>query len=121
MLPQEKSLFIMKKGLDLIDSSSVYVSFLSLSIPNLYIRHADGRIKVAKNDQSILFRQDATFKLIFDYRNDIVALQTINLPVTYFVALSNDTEPCLILIPLNPQPTVELFDERFVFKLIPAS
>jgi hypothetical protein len=56
----------MKQGLETLDSSPVYVSFLSLSIPNLYLRHEEEKIKIAKYDQSNFFRQDATFKLIFD-------------------------------------------------------
>ncbi len=118
---KDKSLFIMKQGLETLDSSSVYVSFLSLSIPNLYLRHEEGKIKIAKYDKSNSFRQDATFKLIFDNRNDIVALQTINLPKQLYMALSNDPEPALILLPLQEQSTVDQFDIRFIFKLITAS
>jgi hypothetical protein len=121
MSSKDKSLFIMKQGLETLDSSSVYVSFLSLSIPNLYLRHEEGKIKIAKYDQSNYFRQDATFKLIFDHRNDVVVLQTINLPKQLFVALSNEQEPNLILSSLNQQSNVDQFDVRFIFKLITAS
>ena len=121
MAVKEKSLFVIKRGLDMRDSSSVYVSFLSLSIPNLYLRHQEGTIKLAKNDQSILFRQDTTFKLIFDHRNDIVAFQASNLPGKFYVTLSNDQEPILILTPFDGEQSTDRIDSRSLFKLIVAS
>ena len=121
MAVKEKSLFVIKRGLEQMDSSSVYVSFLSLSIPNLYLRHQDGTIKLAKNDQSSLFRQDATFKLIFDHRNDIVAFQAVNIPGKFYMTLSADFEPTLILVPCDAEPSTDRIDSRSLFKFIVAS
>ena len=121
MAIKEKSLFVLKRGLEMLDSSSIYVSFLSLSIPNLYLRHQDGVIKLAKNDQSTLFRQDATFKLTFDQRNEIVAFQAVNIPTAkFYISLSGDSEPTLILAPCDAEST-ERMDPKSLFKFIVAS
>ncbi|CAF1225730.1 unnamed protein product [Rotaria sp. Silwood1] len=121
MSTNDKSLFIMKKGLNLLDTSSVYVSFLSLSSPNLYIRHEDAQIKISKYDYSPLFKKDATFKLIFDVQTDTVVFQTINLSKKYFIALNNEAEPGLILVQAKEPSTINQFDKRFTFKLISLS
>lgn len=120
MAIKEKSLFVVKRGLEMLDSSSIYVSFLSLSIPNLYLRHQDGVIKLAKNDQSTLFRQDATFKLTFDHRNEIVAFQAVNIPTKFYISLSADPEPTLILAPCDAE-SIDRMDPKSLFKFIVAS
>jgi hypothetical protein len=120
MSTNDKSLFVMKKGLECKDSSSIYVSFLYLSSSNLYLRHENGRIKLSKNDQTSLFKQDATFKLIFDDKNDIVAFQTINLQNYFFLALNNETNTSLIVTQSGQQTTIGKFDDRFIFKIISA-
>jgi hypothetical protein len=111
----------MKKGLNCLDSSSVYVSFLYYSSSNLYLRHENGRIKLSKNDQTNLFKQDATFKLIFDHRNDIVAFQTINLSESVFLSVNADTNTTLIVTNYQQQTTVDKFDKQFIFKIISAT
>lgn len=120
MAIKDKSLFVIKRGLEILDSSSVYVSFLSLSIPNLYLRHQDGIIKLAKNDQSTLFRQDATFKLTIDPRNDVVAFQAVNIPTKFYISLSSDHEPILILAPCEAE-SIDRMDAKSLFKFIVAS
>lgn len=66
---KDKSSFLITKGL-----SSLDLSFITLLLPNFYLRHEDGRIKLAKNDQTDLFKQDSTFKLIFDYQRDLFCI-----------------------------------------------
>ncbi|CAF0841093.1 unnamed protein product [Rotaria sordida] len=118
MSTNDKSLFIMKKGLNLLDPYSVYVSFLSLSSPNWYIRHEDAQIKISKNDNSHLFKQDATFKLLFDHQTDTVVFQTINLSKKFFITLNNQAKPDLILSQSKEESTISQFDKQFTFKLI---
>jgi len=118
---EKKSLFQIKKGLDLSDPSSIYVSFVCLIPSDLYLRHKNGRIIIEKNDQTILFRQDATFKLIFDYENDLVVIQAINLPDYFYLAVDNEKYSNLILTKCEKQMTIDKLDERFLFKVIPAT
>jgi hypothetical protein len=115
---KDKSLFIITEGLNLLDRSSVYISFVLLSLPNLYLRHQDDRVRFSKDDQSLLFRQDAMFKLIFDRERDLVAFQTINLPDYFYLALDNQTDTILVVIKLEPHITIDKFDKRFLFKII---
>jgi len=123
MTTVDQSLFLIKDGLDFNnyenDSSSIYVSFSLLLIPNVYLRHEDGRIKLAKNDQLNLFKQDATFKLIINTdRQDMVALESINLPKSY-VSVDPDSKTALILEePEDIHRSIEHLDGRFLFKFI---
>jgi len=116
----DKTLFILKKGLDLSDTSSIYVSFVSLIQPDLYLRHENGRISIAKYDQSILFRQDATFKLIVDHEKDLVAFQAINVPDYFCLGLDNKNHSNLILNKCE-NTIIDKLDRRFVFKIIAAT
>ncbi len=123
MTTVDRSLFLIKDGLDFNkyenDSSNIYVSFSLLLIPNVYLRHEDGRIKLAKNNQLTLFKQDATFKLIINKdRQDMVALESINLPKSY-VAVDSDSRTALILEePEDVHRSIENLDGRFLFKFI---
>jgi hypothetical protein len=114
-----KTLFIIKKGFISLDPSVVYVSFALLSSPNLYLRHRNGRVTLDKYDQSDLFKQDATFKLIVNKdREDMVALESINLPRSY-VAVDSDSKTALILEePEDVHRSIEHLDGRFLFKFI---
>jgi hypothetical protein len=118
---EKKSLFKIKRGLDFSDASSIYVSFVSLIPSDLYLRHENGRIIIEKNDQTILFRQDATFKLIFDYEKDFVAIQAINLPDYFYLAVDNEEHSNLTLKKCEEQTPVNELDQRFLFKIIPAT
>ncbi|CAF3555701.1 unnamed protein product [Rotaria sp. Silwood1] len=122
MSPINRSLFLITNPLDENsfenDSSTVYVSFLSLAAPNTYLRHKNRRINLGKNDQSIPFKQDATFKLLIGTRNkDMVAFQSINVPESY---IATDTEIRMALFlqqPKEKQLNIDYFDNKFLFKL----
>ncbi|CAF0766706.1 unnamed protein product [Adineta steineri] len=118
MSMKDRTLFSMKKGLDLVDTSSIYVSFKYFFSSNFYLRHEFSRLKLSKSDESILFRQDATFKLIFNYENDNVAFQAINLPYYSFLALDYETNTSLILIKYDQKIKFDQLDNRFIFKII---
>jgi hypothetical protein len=119
----DRSLFIVKDGLDknIIeeDSSTIYVSFESIIAQNTYLRHQSGRLKLTKNDQSTLFKQDATFKLLFGKtKKDFIAFESINLP-TFFLAVDQETQTALVLLQSQQTLTdIELLDKRFLFKFI---
>jgi len=113
-----KTLFIIKKGLISLDPSLIYVSFALLSSPNLYLRHRNGRVTLDKNDQSDLFKQDATFKLIFDHQTELVAFQTINLQDYFYLALDDQTNSILIVKKIDRQFNIDNFNNRFLFKFI---
>jgi hypothetical protein len=119
----DRSLFIIRDGLDknIIekDSSTIYVSFSSILSSNTYLRHESARIKLTKNDQSTLFKQDATFKLLFSKnKKDLIAFESINLP-SFFVAVDQETQTALVLIqPQQIQTDIELLDKRFLFKFV---
>jgi hypothetical protein len=114
----DKSLFIIKKSLASLDPSIVSVSFASLALPNLYLRHQDGRVILTKNDETDLFRQDATFKLMVDNQKEVFAFQAINLADSFYLALDNETNATLVIIKLEPHITIDKLDKRFLFRII---
>lgn len=116
----DKTLFIIKNSLDYSESSSIYVSIRSLIPPDLYLRHENSKIKISKYDQSILFRQDATFKLIFNQKKDLLAFQAINLPDYSYIATNEENTTNLTLIQLTQPIQINKFNKRFIFRLIPA-
>ena len=118
----EKSLFVLQFGLDASkrehDPHSIYISFQSLSVPNSYLRHEDGRIKLAKSDGSDLFKQDSTFKLIeYGEQSDVVAFQSANLPQNY-VAVDSRTKTPLVLTPLKQATTIDEQPKTSLFHLL---
>jgi len=119
MSNKSQSLFILRKGLDLSDASSIYVSFASWSRPNYYLRHENGKLKISDNDHSILFRQDATFKLIFDQQHQNVAMQAVNLANNHL--LTYDSKNNVLFLSRYDKSiiiTSEL-DRQFLFKITP--
>lgn len=116
-----KTIFIMKKNLDFPDASSVYASFVSLIPPDLYLHHENGQIIISKYDQSILFRQDSTFKLIFDHKNNLIAFQLINVPDYVYIGVDSQNNPDLTLIQSKEQVTIDEFHKKFIFKIISAT
>jgi len=123
MSESERSLFLIKDGLykDISEEhcSSIYISFLSKSIYDSYIRHEDGRIKLKQNIKTNLFRKDATFHLLFSKKKkDMVAFRAINLPRAY-ISVDPITLKTLILDDINDSTLdIDFFENRFLFKLI---
>ncbi len=119
----DRSLFKITTGLDQNSyensCSNIYLSFLTTSIRNAYLRHENGRIKLRKNDQSDLFKQDATFKLLKSNQNkSFVAFQSINIPRSY-LSIDSETKTSLILSePKSQIKTIDDLDDRFLFELI---
>ena len=119
----DRTLFLIKDGLSdqpySKESSIIYLSFLSTTVSNTYLRHENARIKLTKSDQSKLFAEDATFKLLFGRtRKDVIAFESINLP-QHYIGVDPDSQTALVL----SQPTqlfndIELLDQRFLFKLV---
>ncbi|CAF1565207.1 unnamed protein product, partial [Adineta steineri] len=60
----------------------------------------------------------ATFKLIFNYENNNVAFQAINLPYYSFLALDYETNTSLILIKYDQKIKFDQLDNGFIFKII---
>jgi hypothetical protein len=117
MSPDDKSLFIIKKGLDSVDGSAIYLSFLYYSTPNFYVRHHNGRIILIKYDRSILVRQDITFKLI-PAQKDFVVLQAINLPDYFFLSVDPENSNQLVLIERQKDFSIDQIDDRYLFQII---
>ncbi len=120
MSTKARSLFILKKGLDLSDASSIYVSFASWSRPNYYLRHENGQLKMANNDNSILFRQDSTFKLLFDQQRENCAILAINLGNYHLLNFDVKNNANLLLTRYD-KPTVIIseLDRQYLFKITP--
>ena len=99
--------------------STIHVSFTSPEVPNTYLRHENGRIRLGRNDQSTLFKQDATFKLLISELNsNIVAFQPVNIAGSY-VAIDNETQTILILSqPERQMSNICSLEKRFLFELI---
>ena len=119
----DRTLFIIKDGLYeepySKESTTIYISFLLPTVSNTYLRHESARIKLTKSDQSTLFKQDATFKLLYGTtRKDVVAFESINLP-QYFIGVDPDSQTALVLTqPPQLFNDIELLDQRFLFKLV---
>lgn len=119
----DRTLFIIKDGLYeepySKDSTIIYISFLFPTLSNTYLRHENARIKLIKSDQSALFKQDSTFKLLYGTtRKDVVAFESINLP-QYFIGVDPDSQTALVLTqPPQLFSDIELLDQRFLFKLV---
>lgn len=78
--PIYDSRFVERPGL--ADSSCV--SFESVNYPGYYLRHVDFVLKLVKNDNSALFKQDATFKRVPGLANSSYAsFQSYNYPDRY--------------------------------------
>ena len=65
--PKDRSPFIIKQGSYSRDTSSIYVALCALSILGLYIHHQNAIVKLSIDDHSDVFKQDATFRLIFGH------------------------------------------------------
>jgi hypothetical protein len=121
MSENDRSLFIIKDGLYKTipenDCSSIYVSFLSKSVSNSYIRHESGKLKLKKLIKTNLFKKDATFNLIFSKTNkNIVAFKAINLPRSY-ISIDPLTPKALILDDVkDSQTNIDSFQKRFLFQ-----
>jgi hypothetical protein len=120
MSTKARSLFILKKGLDLSDASSIYVSFASWSRPNYYLRHENGQLKMANNDNSILFRQDSTFKLLFDQQRENCAILAINLGNYHLLNFDIKNNANLLLTRYDkPTLIISELDRQYLFKITP--
>ena len=99
--------------------STIHVSFTSPEVPNTYLRHENGRIRLGRNDQSTLFKQDATFRLLINELNpNIVAFQPVNIPGSY-VAIDTETQTTLILSQSERQMSyIYNLEKRFLFELV---
>jgi hypothetical protein len=123
----DRSLFKITTGLDQNSyensCSNIYLSFLTTLAPNSYLRHQNGRINLRKNDQSSLFKQDATFKLLkSNQKKDMVAFESINVPYS-FIAVGSQPETSVILAQAKlktkrTMKTIDDLDDRFLFKLV---
>mgnify|MGYP001953214303 CR=1 FL=1 len=118
MSVQDSSSFIMKQGLESFEGPSIYVSFVLSSQSDLYLRHLAGRIVLSRTDQSILFRQDATFQLISSNETDLVVLQAINLASNNFVALDQEANSSLVIESHLRHIKIKELEERFFFRII---
>ncbi|CAF2898677.1 unnamed protein product [Rotaria sp. Silwood2] len=118
----DRSLFLITNPLDKKsfenDCSAIYISVLTVPGYDTYLRHEKRRIKLGKNDQSILFEQDATFKLLTSKINkDMVVFQSTNIPESY-IAIDTDTRAVLMLTHLEEIPlNIDSLDQRFLFIL----
>ncbi|CAF0924588.1 unnamed protein product [Rotaria sp. Silwood1] len=122
MSQTNRSLFLITNPLDQNsfenDCSTVFISISTVPGCDTYMRHENRRIKLGKNDQSILFKQDATFKLLTSkIKKDIVVFQSINIPESY-ISIDTDTNIALMLTQLEKSPSnIDSLDKRFLFKL----
>ncbi|CAF0975087.1 unnamed protein product [Rotaria magnacalcarata] len=100
------------------NSSIIYISLLSTVVPNAYLRHENARIILRKNDESISFKQDATFKLLISKNNkNVVAFQALDLADSY-IAIDSESKTALVLRqPKSKQLDIDHFDTRFLFEL----
>ena len=121
MSQREKSLFSIQTPLDAAKSSSdpmsVYVSFLSISTPNSYLRHYEGRIRLSRSEPTDIFKQDATFKLnINQQMTNCFTIESTNLP-QWYISVDSDTKAALMLTE-RQEPARETFDETFLFRFL---
>ena len=102
------------------DGSFIFVSFATTLVPNTYLRHEDGRIKLRKDDQSILFREDSTFKLLqSDKTRGMVAFEPINVRGSYLTVDSDSKSTLVIEAPKSKMvKTIDELERRFLFKLV---
>jgi hypothetical protein len=121
MSTKTRSLFVLKKGLDLSDASSIYVSFASWSRPNYYLRHANGQLQMSLNDNSILFRQDSTFKLLFDQKKENCIIQAINLPNYHMLSFDVKDNSRLFLARYDKPLIINEIDKQFLFNITPSN
>jgi hypothetical protein len=117
----EKSQFSMQAPLDASKSNSdpmaVYVSFLSLSAPNSYLRHYNGRIRLSRSEPTDIFKQDATFKLIINQQTtNCFTIESTNLP-QWYISVDPETKAALMLTE-RQQERGEIFDETFLFRFM---
>ena len=122
MSQRERSLFSIQSPLDTSkaasDPMSVYVSFLSLSASNSYLRHYDGRIRLTRSEPTDIFKQDATFKLMTNQqRTDCFTLESTNLP-HWYISVDPKRKAALLLVELQPSSR-EVFNETFLFRFLP--
>jgi hypothetical protein len=121
MSQRDRSLFTIQAALDqtrsVQDPLSIHLSFLSLSTPNSYLRHFSGRIRLSKFDNSDIFRQDATFKLIeTNQRGNSFSLESTNLPQLY-MCVDTETKAALVLTDLQTTGMQNL-NETFLFRFL---
>lgn len=115
----EKTLFNIVSGLDASlaehDPSSIYLSFSLSSSPKAFLRHYDGQIKLSKNDDSDLFKKDATFKLIPNpHEPNTYAFQATNLR-DMFISVDLETKAALILNEHSPN-VIENLSQTLLFR-----
>jgi hypothetical protein len=120
------SVFNITTGLDQYyyhRNSSILISFLTTLVPNAYLRHEGGRIKLRKNDRTWLFQLDASFKLLRSNKiRNMFAFESVNVPNSY-LAVDTDTKTSLLLtepiLKINRTiKTIDELDQRFLFKFI---
>ncbi|CAF0825085.1 unnamed protein product [Adineta steineri] len=116
----DRSLFLIRDGLEQntyeTNSTDIFISFSSYSENNIYLRHVNGRVTLAKNNQLTLFKQDATFKLIMNEEKNMVAFESINIP-EYYIAVDPDSKTALILEKSQKKVlTINDLNEEFLFK-----
>lgn len=122
MSQTDKSLFLIANSLDdavhRVNPQNIYIALASTVVRDLYIRHQNTRISIEKDDDSILFGQDATFRLLISKKDaNLVAFQIINIPNSY---ISVDPELKTVLVAEEskiPDADVDELDERFLFSL----
>jgi len=115
----DRSLFLIRRGLDTVDRYTITVSFLSMISPSLYLRHEHGSIKFAKREDSILFRQDSTFLMHFNYKENLFAFQPVNLPKHIFVTYTNDRNRSLFLAGYSKDITLQRLPLNALFTIVP--
>ncbi|MEU4066411.1 AbfB domain-containing protein [Streptomyces wedmorensis] len=75
-LLKQDATYALRRGLA---DSSCY-SFESVDYPGRYLRHADNRVRMAADDGSVLFRQDATFCARPGVGGTGVTFESLNVP-----------------------------------------
>lgn len=94
---------------------SIFVSFSTNDAPDVYLRHQLGRIKLSKYEDSTLFRQDATFKIIETAsRSNIFIFESTNIPRNY-ISLDKEGKSTLILTFVENVVT-EKIDRTYFFR-----
>ncbi|MFG3100991.1 AbfB domain-containing protein [Streptomyces sp. NPDC048182] len=78
-LLKQDATFTLRRGLA---DSSCY-SFESVNYPGQFLRHADSRVRLAANDNSALFREDATFCARPGLGGTGVTFESLNVPGSY--------------------------------------
>ncbi|MFJ4617005.1 AbfB domain-containing protein [Streptomyces sp. NPDC088812] len=78
-LLKQDATYTLRRGLA---DSSCY-SFESVNYPGRYLRHADSRVRLASDDGSALFREDATFCARPGLGGTGVTFESLNFPGSY--------------------------------------